>query len=621
MPTAYAVVIPAVKTPRHLREFDYAVPDGLANSVTRGSLVVIPWRNRATPGLVVGVRATSEVPIGRVKPLIGLLWPTPLPPAFVDLAEWLPTYCFASPGTTLRALLPSFPKKLLAGCAPEDSAPPTPPPSRTTTKLHLYASGAQKLTQLVALVRALPSDRPALILTPHQDEVAEIASAIKTATGEGQRLVSVTGATGTKSYRDAWQRAASGSPLVVVGTRPAIGLPLTNPAAVIVLETDSRDHRQYDQNPRYDARAVAFWLAEREGAALHLLTQAPRPEDWRLTADDAPPGAPPGAPVVLASSGKGDRADPLSHGTRRRVAEALQNGQKVLIFHNRLGTALAVLCADCGLVLRCPRCRVAYREHGQRLRCHRCGDETAVPTTCAGCGGPRLRSFGPGNASLAAYIKEAFPAARLALFDSTAAAAPDPASTDIVIGGKLALHDLTERAAWDDQFRLAVVTDLDAELGHPGFRVTEQAWRLVTTLRQTIGETGEVVLETLDADNPRLADLLLPAARFLPQELTAREQTGYPPSRALVAVTLAAADGRAGREDLETLRSRLERLASAARLGLRFSPLMQPHDAMRHGRWRWRFAVIGLTPGDPVNEELNRLPERFLVERDPESLT
>jgi primosomal protein N' len=155
-------------------------------------------------------------------------------------------------------------------------------------------------------------------------------------------------------------------------------------------------------------------------------------------------------------------------------------------------------------------------------------------------------------------------------------------------------------------------------LGHPGFRVTEQAWRTITTLRH-LANRGHLIIETLDPDNPRLRRLLQPAAEFLAEELRIRKETRYPPYGELITITVADPSETAGLTELEGLRARLRSLAGDS--GASVSRPLRPSQPFRHGKWRWTIAVRHAESSEPLLTALERLPEQFLIERDPDSIT
>ncbi len=101
--------------------FTYAIPEALAEVVTPGSRVVVPFRNRAMVGVVLElterrpeakqIRGIAEV--GRrpeeekIKEVAEVLDPLPaLPPRLIELGRWVSSYYLAPIGEVFRAMLP-----------------------------------------------------------------------------------------------------------------------------------------------------------------------------------------------------------------------------------------------------------------------------------------------------------------------------------------------------------------------------------------------------------------------------------------------------------------------------------------------------------------------------------
>jgi len=113
-----------VALPVPLRKvFTYAVPEHLAGMVCAGSRVLVPFRKRAMPGVVVGVSNRRPDPsvVKDVREIAESLDPVPaLPPKLIELGRWVGGYYLAPPGEVFRAMLP----------------PPDRPSARTRIRSH-----------------------------------------------------------------------------------------------------------------------------------------------------------------------------------------------------------------------------------------------------------------------------------------------------------------------------------------------------------------------------------------------------------------------------------------------------------------------------------------------------
>ncbi|MFH2063241.1 MAG: hypothetical protein ABIJ46_03760 [bacterium] len=623
----YAQVIPSVRLPKNLGSYDYAVPERYRGLVRRGSWVIVPWRGRPTGGLVVGTSETPSVDAKRVVELLGFGDLHPLADDLLALPDLMAERYLTSPATALQAFLPRTPKtKVITEPAdPETDRPPRPTVPQPDRLLIRYSSPEEKLAETVRLVRRTASaGMSAVVVTPHSSEVPWLAAALFS--DDGPPVVELHGGLSAAKLRSTWRRLLAEPQAVVVGTRLAALAPANSPGLFLALESDSPDLRQYDQNPRYDARDVLAWRADRANAGLAFLSHAPRLEEYsaaaqgRLTRIATSDRNPESVLIDVAGNPRGERY-PLSPTAMDRLAESLRQGKKVLVYHNRLGTAGALVCGDCRHVFRCGRCLIALGVHGRELRCLRCSASLPQPLNCPQCGGSGLRQVGLGTKSLGEALQRELPDCRVMAYDSDLPAdrrEAAVASADVLIATRLLLHDLAElpsTARWG----CVVVSDLDGLLSFPGFRVTEEAWRTVRTLKDVAASSSATLcLQTCDPDSPKIKRLLQDEDGFVGPELEERRTFSYPPFGTLLTVTVRDPD----RTRAETLATELRdavRQALGPSDGSVAGPM--PHRRpFRDGSWR---SMIVIKTGErlppPLQRLLGGLPDSHIVDRNPET--
>ena len=89
----------------------------------------------------------------------------------------------------------------------------------------------------------------------------------------------------------------------------------------------------------------------------------------------------------------------------------LKSGRQAILFINRRGFSTFVSCRSCGYVVTCSQCDVSMTYHSAEnvLRCHYCGQETAVPKVCPECGSPYIKYFGVGTQRVEEEVHRLFP--------------------------------------------------------------------------------------------------------------------------------------------------------------------------------------------------------------------
>ncbi|KPJ85634.1 hypothetical protein AMJ57_02375 [Parcubacteria bacterium SG8_24] len=624
----FASVIPAVRLPRKMSAFDYAIPDRLTDAVRRGAWVLIPWRGRLVDGLVVGINPEPEIPADRLKEISGLGSTFVLPEGLVDSLLWCSGHYLVSPGAVVQAFLPKTPKRKRLE-VPDGTAVSPPPHAGhpdTAKRTVRYRSCREKLELTAQAVTAcLKSGRTALVIVPHIEEVRLVTDGLRPAVDESQ-IAELHGQLSAGKLWQVWQRILEGSPLVVVGTRLAVAAPAPYLGMILIQESDSPDHKQYDQNPRYDARTLAARRAETDGAGLWLMSQAPRVEDLHLTgsrADSLRPSGPDGeAPVTLVdASGLRPAVDQeiLPPLLQEALAESLQKSKKALIFLNRRGSAAALVCRDCGHVFRCTGCETAQAVSGPSLVCRRCGVEADLPLTCPGCRSASLRPLGLGTASLHRLVQAAFPEVPLARVDTDSGPVPDLEKARILIGTRRLIHGIAEHGTPTGPFGSVVALGTDDLLAHPGFRVTEEAWRTVRVLRDIAAQDdGRLLVQALDPDQPRIRNLLLTPEEFLQAELQARQRAGFPPYSILLTVTAVGEDEEQAQRRSRKLKEDL--IEDRADKSAELSGPLRPRQPWRHGTWRSVILIRTDRIDDRLRQHLLRLPEHYIIDRDPETI-
>ena len=409
------------------------------------------------------------------------------------------------------------------------------------------------------------------------------------------------------------------APVIVVGTRLALFAPLPSPGLFIVDEEADTLYKQ-EERPRLHARDLALRRAEQADLPVLLSARAPSVESyWRwqvgryhlmaprsqepsimMQADGASPGGQGGVEVIdLRTEAICDGL--LTMPLIMALTDRLTRGEQSLLFVNRRGYALSLVCRDCGELVRCASCRtgLTYYESATpgaaRLRCRRCGAHTPAPTLCPHCRGQRMGPLGTGTQRVQAALRHRWPGAKILRMDRDTALPSDGVNepdlaekADFIVGTQRCLH-----APAPPRLSLVAILDAELDLSHPDFRAEERQLQLLFRLQGLLQPTAGSALMLIQSRQPDRLTLQAFASGRLEHlydaEIAQRRSLGYPPFRRLAALRLSGrhVPTRAAIERLaETLRSHL-----AAQQGERAElwgpiPAAQPRGGAGTA-WEW----------------------------------
>ena len=285
----FYTIIPQAKLPRNLA-FGYTYCS--EKILQRGDLVKIEFRRQTVLGLILRqADVTSATPgLKEIQSQEGSL-----PSYLVDLVEWLGAYYLTSPSFVWQMISPSLPLrprptkfepahglgvdylklKVTALALPliKKILDQREPRIDQINSLNL-STAARFITYIKSIEQTKKRGQSAILITPTVEQLAVLVKYFPPDWGNSVLIVSGDLYTNKNKYWNTWQKIlTSQEPLVILGTRSAIFAPLPNLGLIIIDHAQSIDHKQYDQNPRYDARHVAEKISELTGCQLKLFCE------------------------------------------------------------------------------------------------------------------------------------------------------------------------------------------------------------------------------------------------------------------------------------------------------------------------------------------------------------
>lgn len=517
-----------------------------------------------------------------------------------------------------------------------------------STLLLWGVTGAGKTeVYLQAAARELQAGRSVLLLTPEIGLIPQLLDRSRARFG-GAVAEYHSGCSDGSRIRT-WRRCLnSDSPLLVVGTRSAIFLPLQQLGLVVLDEEHDRSYKQDSPMPCYHARDVAKLRAQSSGAKLVLGSATPSLETWRACQGPLAEcqlvrlpkriGTSVLPPVLVV-----DMRQELAEGHRRLVSRPLmdrlqtlkERSEQAVVLVPRRGYSSFLSCRSCGEVVQCPHCDVALTVHRQRerswLRCHWCDHRAEIERRCGHCGSTAFKPFGAGTQQVLEHLSEELEDLRLLRFDRDTTRGRDGhrhllerfarGEADVLIGTQMLAKGMDL-----PRVTLAAVLAADGLLHRPDLRAAEESLQLLLQLAGRAGRgdrPGEVLVQTYSPEHPVIRHLVDGRYEaFLAEELSQRQAASLVPfSRACLlrlAGPSASRTATAASSLAEHLRSELMQQG-----WLLIGPAPAP-VARVAGNSRWQLLLHGPAGSDlplPMETELRALlPNDVSLAIDPDPL-
>ncbi len=620
----------------------YELPEDMKSEP--GTIVEIPLRNNKTRGIILS--AHDHEPTFKTKKIIGEIVNIPhLRPWQVELMKHIADYYFCPLYKALKLFLPSTiikSKKTIADPIGEEET--------TTDELNKHElsndqksvlEGIRSTEKRVSLLFGvtgsgkteiymrlaedqLKQGKQALILIP------EISLTPQTLNRFEKRFPNQTSVINSqisiKERKEHWQRISSGSARVVVGSRSAIFAPFKDLGLIVIDEEHEPSYKQ-DQSPRYNTISIAEKIAVLVDIKVLLGSATPSLESFHKAKTgtyglfELPTriqfGTGTSMPkmqiIDLREEIKKKNFSIFSEDLSKKISQKLKKNEQSILFINRRGAASAVICRECGFIVKCKHCEVSMTYHkkmsiegsifsAERLICHHCGLIGKVPVTCPICQSVYIRYIGLGTQRVEEEVKQAFPKARLIRADSDTVQKKDTFKqiyyafknheADILIGTQMIGKGLHL-----PKVNLVGIMLADLSLGVPDFRNAERTFQLITQVAGRAGREGhdgEVVIQTYMPDNYAIQMAALHNyQKFFEKEISIREKMGYPPFKKLIKLTVSNKDEKKCRFMATSIFERLTSINHNEEIEITHYPAL---ISRLNNKYRWHILLTGTSP-------------------------
>ncbi|MFA6159926.1 MAG: primosomal protein N' [Parcubacteria group bacterium] len=516
--------------------------------ISTGALVSIPLFHRSVEGIVLGTRQDFErlgnIELKKVEKIIAENF---LSDSQIELAKFISNYYISPLGVVMKNFVP---KRMKSRKAPSPVLRTSSPEGRggnvvltkeqkdavkkiTNYKLpitnHLLfgPAGSGKTEVYINSILELRKQNKNfqfLIIIPEKTLTPQAMERYG-AYFEPQEIVVISSNISKGQFYSNWEKIKSGEAKIILGTRMAVFAPFKKLGLIVIDEEQDMSFKQWDMNPRYDARTVAEKLAEIHKAKIVRGSATPSIESyWRAIKKDLQLLVLPRLslttnyllPTTSIVDMKKERWTRnytcVSRKLKGEIEYALKNKQQSILFINRQGMSSFSICEACKTVLKCPKCeRALVYEKGGFYKCNHCNYKTSIFPKCEKCGGISFKNVGLGTQKVEKEISSLFPSAKIIVADTASSkelnfhekiyGAFSKGEADILIGTQMISK------GWDlPRVSLVGIIDADNLLSFPDFSAEEKAFQIISQLAGRVNRPGarfpgEVVIQTYQPEN------------------------------------------------------------------------------------------------------------------------
>ncbi|WP_459853273.1 replication restart helicase PriA [Humidesulfovibrio idahonensis] len=415
-------------------------------------------------------------------------------------------------------------------------------------KTHIYL----ELTR-----RALALGRSALLLAPEVALASQLWRQVRKAFPDAEAYFSHGYQSPTRREETFSRVAGARGPVLVVGTRSTLFLPLRNLGLIVLDEEHDESYKQEERLP-YHAKELAFTRIRSSGGLLVLGSATPDVKTFHAAQCGQVPlvslarrvGCRP-MPTVSLVDITGVKADePFAPESLAAIRATLEAGEQVIVMLNRRGYAPVMYCMACEEVPKCPECQVGltYHKLRERLVCHYCGFSHPYPIPCAKCGGVQFVPMGDGTERLEEYFAQTLGHDVSVLRMDRDSARRQERLDEILrrfAAGEAQVLVGTQMLSKGHHFpgvTLVVVANADMGLNLPDYRASERTFQLLVQVSGRAGrgeKPGCVLIQTRNPAHP-FWNFVLKAdyAGFYEREIASRQRFRYPPFTRLALLRL-----------------------------------------------------------------------------------
>jgi primosomal protein N' (replication factor Y) len=512
-----------------------------------GDLVEVPLGKRKAKGTILGVTPSekvSEINASKIKNIEGKLENSfQLTQKEIELYSWMSKYYHYSLGKLIFDCLPKILKrprqpKFLEGRGEDlpfdlnkDQAyifgdiKPRITEGFSQNYIHGVTGSGKSAIYLSLMKQVLNSGKSVQFLLPEINLTPQFTQMFETFL-KCKVLVFHSGVTPSDKY-NIWQALnESDDPVLIMGVRSSIFLPIQKLGLIIVDEEHDQSFKQTDRCT-YNGRDVAIKKAQLHQCPFVMGSATPSLENFYQFENEenhrhyytikerASSGEFPDLQMLDTRERfkEKDKTWPFLDETLGAIQDRLDAGEQVLIFINKLGFSSYIQCRSCGHQFYNDNCgcqnNLRFFKKKNLLSCAHCEFKMPLPSECPECGGITIMNKGFGTEKVEQVLSEIYPDKKIERFDRDEIKTTKDLNDklDRFHKGEIDVFVGTQMLAKGHNFKkvnLVVILGIDSMLNYADFRSSEKTYQLI---EQVAGRAGrfaaksKVIIQTMNPEH------------------------------------------------------------------------------------------------------------------------
>ncbi len=327
----------------------------------------------------------------------------------------------------------------------------------------------------------------------------------------------------------AYKNINSGKTKLIIGTKTAIFSPFSNLKTIIILDEESIYHKQYDQNPRYNVKDVAEYMANiSKDLKLIYTSSSPSIETYNKNLEiiNIKDNIKKELNIIFI---EGDYIDTI----KDNIEKAQELNKKVVIINNNRLHSSSIICNDCGYIEKCEKCNIPLKldKNINKEVCKICGLEKDIISYCPVCKSTNIKFIGIGNQKIYQKLSEIYQNKKIKIIDKSIRQINinEINSLDIIIGTDFLIKNYL---AYINNIYSLILFSVDDYFIMPDFKSNEFMFRYIVNITNIAKEKNidKIYIKTKHKNDAILNYALSnDYLSFFQEEIKTRKLLNYPP--------------------------------------------------------------------------------------------